>query len=106
MNFGFCLEGYSVEYHDYPTNAGVRILFVKNSLAYRVENMLMVDTPGCKNLCLQFDTNSSNTFAIRLVYRRPNSNYKGFQDKLDLTIAKLSEATSKFHICGDFNIDL
>jgi len=66
----------------------------------------MVDTPGCENLWLQFDTNNSYTFVIGVVYRHPNSNYEDFQDKLDVTIAKLSAASSKYYICGDFNIDL
>jgi len=40
------------------------------------------------------------------VYRHPDSNYEDFQDKLDLTIAKLSETNSKYYICDDFNTDL
>ena len=39
MNFGFRLQGYSIEYHDSPTNAGGVALFVKDSLAYRVEEV-------------------------------------------------------------------
>jgi len=106
MNFGFRLQGYSFEYHDSPTNAGGVALFVKDSLTYRVENKFMVDTPGYENLWLQFDTNNSNTFVVGVVYRHPNSNYKDFRDKLDVTIAKLSATSSKYYICGDFNIDL
>jgi len=33
----FPFAGYSIEYHDSPTNAGGVALFVKDSLAYRVE---------------------------------------------------------------------
>jgi len=66
----------------------------------------MIDTPGCKNLWLQLDTNNSNTFVIGVVYRHTNSNYEDFQDKLDATIAKLSATSSKYYICGDFYIDL
>ena len=105
MNFGFRLQGYSIEYHDSPTNAGGVALFVKDGLAYRVVKF-MVDTPGCENLWLQLDTNNSNTFVIGVVYRHPNSNYEDFLDKLDVTIAKLSATSSKYYICGDFNIDL
>ena len=101
MNFGFRLQGYSIEYHDSPTNAGGVALFVKDSLAYRVENKFMVDTPGCENLWLQLDTDNSNTFVIGVVYRHPNSNYEDFQDKLDVTIARLSATSSKYYICGD-----
>jgi len=39
MNFGFHLQGYSIEYHDFPSNAGGVALFVKDSLAYRVEEV-------------------------------------------------------------------
>jgi len=66
MNFGFRLQGYSIEYHDSPTNAGGVALFVKDSLAYRVKNKFMIDTPGCENLWLQFDTKNSNTFLLVL----------------------------------------
>ena len=55
------------------------------------------------NLWLQFDTNSSNTIVGGDVHRHPNSNYENFQDNLDVTIAKLSETSSKYYICGDFN---
>ena len=106
MNFAFRLQGYCIQYHDSPTNAGGVALFVKDSLAYRVENKVMVDTPGCENLWLQFDTNNSNTFVTGVVYIHPNSNYKDFQDNLDVTIAKLSATSSKYCICGDFKIDL
>jgi len=105
MNFGSRLKGYSIEYHDSLTNAGGVALFVKDGLAYRVVKF-MVDTPGCENLWLQLDTNNSNTFVIGVVYRHPNSNYEDFLDKLDVTIAKLSATSSKYYICGDFNIDL
>jgi len=37
MNFGFRLQGYSIEYHDSPTNAGGVALIVKESLAYHVK---------------------------------------------------------------------
>ena len=100
MNFGFRLQGYSIEYHDSLTNAGGVALFVKDGLAYRVVKF-MVDTPGCENLWLQLDTNNSNTFVIGVVYRHPNSNYEDFQDKLDVTIARLSATSSKYYICGD-----
>jgi len=66
----------------------------------------MVVTTGCENIWLQFDTNSSNTFIVGVVYKHPNSNYEDFQDKLDMTIAKLSATSSKYYICGNFNIDL
>ena len=66
MNFGFRLQGCSIEYHDSPSNVGGVALFVKDSLAYRVENKFMVDTPGCENLWLQFDTKNSNTFLLVL----------------------------------------
>jgi len=52
MNFSFGLQGYSSEYYDSTTNVGRVALFVKDSLAYRVENKLMTDTPGCENLWL------------------------------------------------------
>ena len=52
----------SIEYHDSHTNAGCVALFVKDSLAYRIEIKFMVDTPGSENLWLQFDTIRSNTF--------------------------------------------
>jgi len=96
MNFGFRLQGYSIEYHDSSTNAGGVALFVKDSLSYRVENKLMVDTPSCENLWLQFDTNNSNTFVIGVVYRHPNSNYEDFRDKLHVSIVKLSAISSKY----------
>jgi len=80
MNFGFRLEGYSFEYHDSPTKDGGVALFVKDSLAYRVENKLIVDTPGSENLWLQVDTNSSYTFVIGVVYSHLNFNYEYFQD--------------------------
>ena len=54
---------------------------MKDSLAYRVVNKFMVDTPGCENIWLQFDKNNSNTFVVGVVYRYPNSNYEDFQDK-------------------------
>jgi len=98
MSFGFRLQGYSIEYHDSPTNAGGVSLFVKDRLVYHVENKFMVDTPGCENLWLQFDTNKSNTFVIGVVYRHPNSNYEDFRDKLDLTITKLSATSSKYRV--------
>ena len=40
------------------------------------------------------------------MHRHPNSNYEDFQDKLDATNAMLSATSSKYYICGDFNIDL
>jgi len=106
MNFGFRLQGCSIEHHDSPTSPGGVALFVKDSLAYRVENKFTIDTPRCENLWLQFDTNKSSTFVIGVVYRHPNSNYEDFQDKLDVTIAKLIATSSKYYICDDFNIDL
>ena len=81
-----------------------------NQLRFRVQEIikvaannishctLMIDTPGCENLWLQFDTNKSNTFVIGVVYRHPNSNYEDFRDKLDLTIAKLSATSSKYRV--------
>jgi len=58
MKFGFLLQGYSIEYHDSPTKAGGVALLEKDSLAHRVENKFMIDTPRCENLWLQFDTNN------------------------------------------------
>ena len=74
MNFGIRLQGYSIEYHDSPTNARVVAVFVKESLAYHVKNKFIL---------------------VKILdYNLTNSNCKDFQDDLYLTIDKLSETIS------------
>jgi len=36
-------------YHESSTKVGDGARFVKDSLAYRIENKFMVDTPRCEN---------------------------------------------------------
>lgn len=108
------LYGFDSYYHSYKcrggrTGGGVSILTHEKYNTEAITELEDIMDNTAESLFVKiskFPQNSSTPAIFGIIYRPPNSSVTSFLSKFDQLLATLDSMHVKFHLAGDFNVDL
>ena len=108
INRNINLDGYNFIHCGSVTRAGGVGLYIKNTLAYKIDEHSKAELTNAEHLWVEIQT-KQEFFVVVVVYKHPDENAVSivrFNDEFNELLMSLNYEKKEFYCVRDFNIDL
>ena len=108
INRNIDLDGYNFIHCDSVTRAGGVGLYIKNTLAYKIQEHSKAELTNAEHLWVEIQT-KQESFVVGVVYKHLDKNAVSivrFNDEFNELLLSLNCEKKEFYCVGNFNVDL